>query len=241
MKISIEILFKPNQKHLQQIEDWLLEEEEATRNGFYCNWNIIKNSYENNEMSIIVLNKVVIGFVIWQIYHYSATINIIEINPKYRGQQFGNLLINQLFQFFKTKGIVVVELQCAPETSESYWKLQKFIEFPDFERWNSGNKKLYKILVPHCKYQKLTDKFEQIQLWDDEPYATKNKKPVWTWKIKYKKGTNKLIEPIIFPSDYNWRICWKKDNEIFVDDKVKYFDKQKIIEGKFIYINELIK
>lgn len=240
MKISIEISFKPTQQQMDIIEGWLIDEDKDLNQGFYCNWNIIQSSFNKNGIAIISLNRLPIGFAIWNhSLDYTVTLDIVEINPKFRGQGFGNILISQLFEYFKSKKIVVVDLQCSPANSENYWRKLKFAEFPDFMRRNGGNKNLYKVLIPSNSPQIVKDSVEQIELWNGEPFETRNKKPTWTWKIKFIKGTRQLAEPIIFPCHYDWRIRWKKDNTIIVDDKVKYFGTQEICFGKYIIINQL--
>ncbi len=240
--ISVDISFRPNQKQLDIIESWLIEEYNKTNQGFYCNWNVILNAFESKEMSVLSLDKIPIGFAIWYFpSNYTARIDIIQIKSTFQKQGFGKFFIEQLFKFFLSHDILVVHLECAPDSSERYWRNIKFIDFPDNDRWQYGNKKLYRILVPHLKQIKSKKKTEQIELWDDEPYRTDNASPTWIWELKYIKNTTKLIQPIICPCLSDWKIRWEQNESVIIEDKVKRFVKGDICMGNFLIIKKMPK
>jgi hypothetical protein len=64
MENEYKINFSPSQTDLKKIEDWLIQESERYDDGFYCNWNIIENSFERNGLISLELNDTPIGFVV---------------------------------------------------------------------------------------------------------------------------------------------------------------------------------
>ncbi|MCX2679390.1 GNAT family N-acetyltransferase [Galbibacter sp. EGI 63066] len=118
----------PNKKHLDCIERWLIDEKDTTNQGFYCNWNIILQAFAEKRMSVITDNNA-IGFVVYQMYDFMAVIDIIEIKPSEREKGFAKKLIKETLRFFKSKGVLVVQLFCSPENSEPFWKKNWLFEF----------------------------------------------------------------------------------------------------------------
>jgi predicted GNAT family acetyltransferase len=241
---SYQVIFSPTNKQVDEIEKWLIAEKKETGNGFYCNWNIIESSFYKNELVTISYNNKTIGFATWRLTtDKTARIEIAEVKPTHRKKGFGKKLTNQLLNFLKDKGACVVDLQCAPETSEPIWKRLGFVEFPDpSKNYNfnyDGDKKLYMILSEHLPTSSVQRADETIELWNDEPYTTdENTPPTYLWNIDFIDGTRKLSKPIIHPAHYDWRLRWKINGKTIKDDKVKRF-KTEIYFGDFIIIDEL--
>lgn len=235
----MEVSFLPQSRDIDYIKQWLLQEDKKTGEGFYCNWNLILSSYRKGNLATISINEKPIGFVTWLEYEKTATINIIEISPKFRTRGLGRNLIDTLSDRLKENSICVIDLQCAPASSELVWKKMNYCEFPyglikNPERY----KRLYRILVPPLKrtYQ---NSGEIIELWNNEPHLTTNIDSSWKWKVRLKSGTSELVNPIIHPAHSDWRIRWKSRSKVYKDTKVKYFCKEKIYFNKFIILNKL--
>jgi hypothetical protein len=78
----------------------------------------------------------------------------------------------------------------------------------------------------------------KIELWDVEPYESKDKLPKWCWELILDNGT--LLNPIIAPYDSNWKIKYTYNSTIIFEDKVKYFLRQFSEDyGWFLYIVKL--
>lgn len=241
---NYQVTFSPTDKQVGEIEKWLIAERQKTGDGFYCNWNIIKSSFDKNELATISLNNKTIGFATWRLYtDKTARIEITEVKPTYRKKGIGKKLTTHLLNFLKNKGVCVVDLQCSPDTSERVWKRLGFVEFPEPpENYNfnsNDNKKLYSILTEHLQTASVQSADETIELWNDEPYTTdENTPPTYIWNIEFIDGTRKLSKPIIHPAYYEWRLRWRINGKTIKDDKVKRF-KTEIDFGTFIIIDEL--
>lgn len=239
-KDKIKFSTSPTKNKLTEIENWLIEEENFTGDGFYCNWEIICSSYEKENLLTISVKNQAIGFITWKINNkHVATIEITEIKPAHRGKGYGKRLISKLIQYLITHDVYVVQLKCAPLTSEPIWRHLGFIDFP--EHSNKGNKELYKIIVPHLELQKNKFIDESIELWDQKPYSAKGLNSTWKWGITFKEGTRELKNPIIHPCHRDWRIRWSKGDKPIKDNKVKYFGEGKIEFYGFLIIKELLK
>jgi GNAT superfamily N-acetyltransferase len=244
MNENYEITFSPTEKQVREIETWLIAERQKTGEGFYCNWNSIKTSFGNNELTTISLNNKAIGFATWRLTtEKTASIEVMEVEPKHRKKGIGKKLATQLLKFLKDKGVCVVDLQCAPTTSEPVWKHLGFLEFPETPKnynFNSGdNKKLYKILTEHLQTSTVQPADETIELWNDEPYKTQqDTPPTYIWNLEFKEKMRKLSKPIIHPGHHEWRLRWQINGNTIKDDKVKRFVTE-IRYGTFIIIDEL--
>lgn len=245
MSDKYKINFSPTDKEISEIEKWLIDEDNKSGEGFYCNWNIITSSHRDKRLVSISHRNKAIGFATF--YHSSdktVKIEIAEVKPTYRKKGVGKKLVDELLKDFKEKGFLLVHLQCSPETSEPIWKRLDFIDFPDPpENYNfsiSADKQLFRILTDYLEPNNLVETGDKIELWNDEPYMTRNILPKYTWNIDFIKDTRKLRKPIIHPGHYEWRIRWTSNGQIVVDDKVKYFGID-IGFGTFIIIDELPK
>ena len=240
---EIEISFNPTKDQLNEIKNWLIEEKKSTGESFYSNWNIIESSFDENELITITEAKQTIGFIVWSLCcfdKYSAKIDIAAIKPSHRNKGFGRKIISELTLGLINKNIYTIELDCSPRSSEQIWRHLGFIDFPVTNYYNGIYKKLYKIIVPHLEVQEIITVDECIELWDNKHDETKELNPTWKWNLIFKKGTRELEMPIIHPCfDNDWRIRWKKSNEIVRDDKVKYFSETNIRFGDFIVIKEV--
>ncbi|WP_443946010.1 hypothetical protein ACJVDH_02570 [Pedobacter sp. AW1-32] len=235
--------FKITLDQLDEIRSWLVEEEKASGEGFLCNWSSIAQSYQDKKLGILTMNKQAIGFITWFEWEKVARIQLAEIRLGYRRNGYGKYIAEELFFRLERIGIKVVDLHCQPASSEKIWKRLGFKRFPevkDFERENSTKGRyLYKILVPHLKPTRYRASREAVKLWYSEPHIVRIRAADLIWHPKFEKGTRNLIKPIIHPAKRDWQISWDKLTEISRTDKIKYFSRNEIDFGNFIFINTL--
>ncbi len=241
---DIEVSFDPSNHQIGEIKAWLIEEDKGFKEGFFCNWNGSRASFEEKKIGIIILNEDVIGFITWFGSESVTTIDIAEIKPGFRRMGYGKVLAEALYNKLQKQGVKILELHCQPAKSEKIRKKSGFKDFPDvegFEDYNSNKgKHLYKILIPFAKPTKsVKRKSESIELWAVGPHLTTRFSPQWIWHLKFEKGSRKLIKPIIFPAKYDWNILWKIDSEIIQENKIKRFQKGNIDFSNFIIIEGL--
>ena len=236
---NVSISSAPGPEQLSQIETWLLAEHNQKREGFYCNWNIIRRAYDQQRMMVISVADHCVGFAIWQEHEVTASIDIMEIKPGERKNGLGLALTEALFNLLRAKGVVVADLQCAPAESEPVWRKMGFVDFPDsFSRPVLENKILYKILVPITAPGSTSNDEVAIALWNDEPFKARSKDPVITWAVPL-NDTFELTRPIIHPSLPDWQIGWRMNGKDWKTKKVKYFNNESSYYNQFLVITSL--
>lgn len=234
------ISFTPTTSHLQQIEKWLIDEKNNSGEGFYVNWSIINAFFNRKELAVLTVDNDAVGFCCWRTTSdFSGQFNILEIHPTYRGKGLGAWFNSELEKFFVSNNILVVDVQCVPETSEAFWRKMNFIDVPPNHRfWDKQTTHLFKCLVPSLQPVVEHNNINYIEIWDAEPYATVDKDAKWKWDLDI-TGENKLVLPIIQPCHRDWRIRLVLDNKTITDNKVKRFGELEIDYGPYIIIQEL--
>jgi predicted GNAT family acetyltransferase len=231
--MKVEINLAPNDNHLSEIKSWLVEEENKTGQGFFCNWDSIIYAFDRKELTIITKDDLVIGFLAYSITDCVVHIEITEIHPRFRKKGFGKTLVSESLKAFKEKGNVTVELYCQPIESERVWRKLGFTRFQISQHDSKIN--MYKLLIEALNVADCKENEEVIELLGEEYHKAGNKSSKWTWKVK----GHKLDKPIIIPAFYDWEICWRKGNEIYKEGKVKNFYRKQIIYGNFMIIRKL--
>lgn len=233
------VSYLPQSIHITEIEAWLLAEESKTKEGFYCNWRIIYEHYQKQQFAVLLKKSKPIGFAIWNFdYGKVPEIKIIEIKPTYRKKGLGRLLVENILNFLRNEYCVVI-VECSPHESESFWKKLGFQEFPQNHILNTrSNKHLFITLLPNSDYSIEIQNDEVLEMWDEEPCIAKETNPVFTWNLDFKDGTRVLTKPIIQPSHYEWRLRWRKGDNIIKDGKIKYYGDE-IDNRIFTMVTEL--
>lgn len=231
---DMNIVLNPNSDQLEEMKKWLIEEDLTSNDGFYCNWNIIQNSFDKQNLIILEKNNKSIGFVCWNTFGEPyAIIDIMEIHPKFRKQGFGEAFYKKIEEFFKSKRFKVIKLHCSPPSSEAFWQKMEFQKFPK-RGYSESELTYYKPLIK-TNIPTLDDVQNKLELWDMEPYqVNEEKKARWRWEI----GNNK--RPILHPCNPNWNLRLSKNGKIIKEDKIKYFDRKNEIEiGPFLFIENI--
>lgn len=238
---NIKILFNPKQKHLDEIAEWIIDKIEIPIKSS-GNWDCITDAYKNKNLVIATYKNKTVGFYAFSNNDSAISINVAEVNSNFRRRGIARLLLEEIIQKYE-KDIYALHLFCAPESSQKIWKKLGFKYFPNNSENNRSTKiEMYRIIKPFLKPKRNNSKTEKeiIEIWNDEPYKTKNDEPNWIWNLKFIKKTRILEKPIVHFGHYKWRIRWRKGNEIFKDCGYKYFDNQNDIY-KFMLIKELPK
>lgn len=237
----MKVTFSPTREQLNEIEEWLIEEHETLKSGFYCNWRQIETYYNKGDFSALIVDERTAGFATWRMLsEVTGQILIVELRPEFRGNGQGIQLMNQVLSYLVSKGILVVDLQCEPIESEKFWRKLEFVDVPrNIHYWSKLATYLFKILVPVQPLAVAPDGNDYIELWDDEPYITQNKPSKWIWKIETEAESCKLKIPIIHPCKKDWRIRLTMDGRTIVDNKVKRFGGVEIDFEPYMVIREL--
>lgn len=225
------VSFSCDNIQLHQIKAWLFEEDMKTGEGFYCNWETIKQAHTKKQLAVLLKDNLPISFIAFFITEPFVRIDIAETHPDYRNKGYGRLLFEDFCVQIKTNNIKVVELYCSPISSEHIWKRFGFDKSPT----NNSKIEMFKPLVTTNEpIQKVTNEMEVLELWNIEPHLAYNLSPIKTWDIKDRQCD--YFKPIIYPAHCEWQVCWRKGKKIFYQDKIKYFNEFEIEYGNYIII-----
>jgi len=230
-------LLNPTEKHIIEIEKWLLQEWNDKSEGFITDWEMIPEAFEENRVSILTNNDKAIAFAVFRVYDEMAVIDIAEIKPTERGKGMAKKFISDTLDYLKSKGVVVVKLFCSPEKSEGFWNKCGFLkyEFPHNSQIN-----MYKTLVDNLKPSKTCNesKLDKLKLWNCEPHLAERNEPKWIWELIYEKDDQTLVKPIIFPAFYDWQVQLEKADQK-ITHKLKYFPIDISDNGTFMIIYKI--
>ena len=110
------------ERDLASIETWLRLEREQTGEGFYCNWSIIEKGFGAGHLFVLGAQGDVLGFVLDAPYGP----DILEVRPDARGAGRGRQLAQAAIATAFERGISVIEIDCAPDTSIPFWQKMGF-------------------------------------------------------------------------------------------------------------------
>lgn len=109
-------------RDLALIEAWLRDEREQTGEGFFCNWNIIADLFGRQEMFVVDAAGDPVAFLANEGAHHL----IAEVRPDRRGRGYGRMIAKAMVEQSAARGLSVIEIDCAPETSVSFWTKMGF-------------------------------------------------------------------------------------------------------------------
>lgn len=238
---KFELNISPDKYDFSKVEKWLSDEYESSNEGFYCQWPLINECYNRNELVTIDLNGEPVGFIVWKKNDITAEIGIFEIKPDLRRKGLGKLFYNQFSEFLKLQKILVTKLHCSPLESEKFWKKLGFIKFPNrgySEPELTYYKPLIDVLTPSIENKESEYK---IELWDVKAYKAECYLPKWTWYLELSEGC--LKKPIIQPCNREWKLKWSKNGVVIKEGQIRHLNiNEKGIEfTPFLYISQLIE
>ncbi|MEQ5790656.1 GNAT family N-acetyltransferase [Muricauda sp. NFXS6] len=193
METHTKISSSPNE--LTQIKSWLRKEKHETGNGFYGNWDIIKEAWEDKRCLILLNKKSVVGFLVYRKIGPIANIMVFDIKPVLRKKGLGRKLMKDFTESLQTEG---------------FWGKLDFDHLPNLYNVKSMRLDMYKIIVPKLACRESWETAETISLWDKEHYEALDCSPKWIWHLQLRGNGRELKKPIIHPINYKWLMEWKK-------------------------------
>jgi GNAT superfamily N-acetyltransferase len=123
--VNIQIA-KAREEHLAEIFAWLRAEEEQCGEGFYCHRDVIVSSFEAGEVYCAFCEGQIAGFVVHNRKSIGSAIDLLEVRPELRGRGLGKLLADDVTERLFAMGTEFIEVQCAPRSSERFWRNRGF-------------------------------------------------------------------------------------------------------------------
>jgi GNAT superfamily N-acetyltransferase len=216
MKTSIR---KSTVADLTSITQWLKEEQESSRAGFYCNIGVITSAHCKSEMVVLLENNVPVAFLA----NGLTRDGILEVRTDRRRRGYGKALAEAGMQQAIADDVCVLEIQCAPATSIPFWEHLGFKVYSE----NYATRVLPKLLT-------IPDIGENVDVeirihHDPDQHAPDTSVPTHIYKPGARRGVDGVIyleERIIFgvPTSF-----LEKDfvGRVLVNGKDAFFDKLK--------------
>ena len=129
--MGLKVLTNPTIQHFEELKEWLQEEEDLTKEGFFCQLHTIENSFLKKKLIVIAENDKSVGFLTYYYYEHVVNIEIAEVKPDKKGKGIGKILLHNSFNYFVKNGALVAQLFCSPVSSEIIWKRMGFMNFPN--------------------------------------------------------------------------------------------------------------
>ncbi|TDR90261.1 GNAT family N-acetyltransferase [Enterovirga rhinocerotis] len=124
-------------KLLDELETWLRAENDAyeaacerqaercpeieiLERGFFCNWNIVRRSFERDprNVHVLLMDGAAIGFV--------DEMDILEVHPNFRRQGLGGMLADFMIRRAFDLGHSVAVIEVAPASAQPFWERMGF-------------------------------------------------------------------------------------------------------------------
>ncbi|ALL05585.1 hypothetical protein AQ505_08825 [Pedobacter sp. PACM 27299] len=236
---DLKTVLNPTRNDIDEIEEWLEAEYKVTRTGFFTGRGVLDQSFRENTLIILKWEKKVVSFIAWK--HYTtntARISIAETHPDFRRKGFLTTLLDALIDNFQKNDVQVIDLQSTSVESETTWKQLGFKEFPeDKKNRRLDEKELFKVIIPIKEMSALAAE-ETLELWHMDTYAISGLAPNAAWNLSFIDGTRILQQPIVYPAHYDWHVCWKKNNTVVHEGRVKRFPTD-ISFGRFMIVTQI--
>lgn len=236
---DLQIILRPTQNNINEVEQWLEAEYKATGKGFYTERDVLDQSFRDETLVLLTMRSKIVSFIAWKYYiEDTVKISIAEVHPDFRRKGMCRMLFDTLISNFQKKGILVVYLQSISIESETAWKHLGFMEFPGDKNYKrSEEKELFKIIDLVTEISTLVSA-QTLELWHMDTHAISNQNPNASWNLSFRDGSGTLERPIVYPAHYDWHVRWKKNGDIAFEGRLKRFPTQ-ISFGRFMIVKSL--
>lgn len=238
---NIQFLESISPLQAEQVAEWLKEDkDQKTGIGLYEDWACIRKDIDAKNCLIALIMGTPIGFITYSRNRNIGTINYAGVQKKYRKIGIGRKLSELVVGLLAQKGLLVVDLFCAPPETRNFW--QK-IGFSDALKSSSSHgPRMYSALTAQMNtYQKEDSSAtsgEFFQLWDNPSHLIKQQPPIFTWKLEFPEYSRKLSSPIISPCLPDWQLRHIVDGQIISNQKVSRH-KMELYQNDFLIVTHL--
>ena len=179
---------------------------------------------------------IVRGFSWCSIYGKSGRLEIVEVLSSHRGAGYGSILVEKTLELLKNRGVLVIDVECAPITSEPFWRRFGFKDLtPGTSVNGSRSPQLYKPIAEHAYEMdppvRLTQKDIRIELWNSPPWNVDTDSATWIWQVPVLDG-GILKTPVIHSVNIEWRLRVTVGDRELHDDQVKRLQTGREKSGK---------
>lgn len=238
----MKFIASPALEDLNQTKDWLREEERQEGHSFICNWSIIEKCFEESRFACIRINDKSVAFVTWSSGRNVIDVLIAAVRPNFRRQGIGSELVQLVFSYLaREKHILVLEAECKPVKSESFWRQHGFIDYPpNHPQKQHTGVHLYKSLLNKQRANGIGGGFARLELWHKQPFqVSPGELPDLDIQLQLDQS-GAISETVAIPAGSDWMARISLGN-VFREGKVKHVFSPSCRESSFLVgIPELI-
>jgi GNAT superfamily N-acetyltransferase len=232
----IEFITSPTTDDLHQIRRWLEEEDAEFGHSFLCNWRIIEESFEDSRFVCARVDNEAVAFFTWSPGPGVVTALIAAVRPDLRKRGIGSNLVQHAFSYLRSKKrVVVIEAECKPTRSESFWRQQGFISYPQAHSMAKLHGiHLYKSLINERKSKLAPVQVAHLELWHKQPFeVSPEDKPDVSISIRLNRA-GKFSQKIALPAESDWNARVSVEGNLPREGKVKYLFSHSCRKSGFI-------
>lgn len=234
-------IYNPTDLHMEQIHDWLEIEFNQTGEGFFNNWSIIEGAYSDGDLICYEYQNVIAGLIVATSTNLGPIVilDIMVIHPSYREMGLGSTMLKEFIDYLVSKDCFAVRLMCNPPSSETFWRKNHFVDFPTNYSNSRQYVQLYRIIA-NSKLSNSNNAPHRFELWNKTAFSPTTSNPMWSWEIEIDSKSRKLIKPIIFPCNKNWKCRVIENNSMIYEGNIAYYEGPNITKFGFLIIEEWI-
>ena len=210
---DIVFITKPNEKDLQDIKSWCED----------YNYIDAERAFKRNNLFVIHYQDKAIAFLCYRREKIVVTIDLAEVQSKYRNMQVGGFMLESALKHFKRTRIKITELYCTSKKSHRHAKRHGFIPIKkahDDKDW------MFRPLVETRKPRKKSKVL--FAIWKNT-IGSYDQKPDVSWSMD-----QDLEHPIIAYCYRDWTVGIIDNGNVIKETVFKRFFKG--IEYDYVYI-----
>ena len=227
---------------LTYVIDQLKQEMNAALPGLYEHATVIEQAQHAGQLYVFGQpDQSPIGFAVLSLYAKTAIWDLACIFHSHRQQGNGSQLVAHALRFLKHRGILVVEIECPPWSSERFWRQHAFIDLPDGAIAADFGKPLYRTTIATLgdnSGRHTAETALQIDLWAEDRENSGHLQPCWRWATELdEKGRIPL--PVVQPAGEQWRIRVQLMGEQVFDGPLFELAEGKCLSNGYLVIDSL--
>jgi GNAT superfamily N-acetyltransferase len=214
-----------------KIRKWLKDEYDRSGEGFWINFNTIKDYFYNNELFVYRIDSFSVGFITGPLNGPS----IISVKEEYRGRGVGGKLFKHIYNKAKKKRVAVMKILCQPEASIVFWRKM------GFEIFLEANQNYGYMILNYINDLPVGKKVDlSINSYTESVFFNKAEKAIQVFKSNAVLAKDKKIYLKERATIYNNKKTNSKDLviSIKVNNKIIYFDKAKYPRAQYLGVRK---
>ncbi len=231
--------FDPPQSDLREVQGWLTQEQADSGESFICNWNIVEEASAGDRCAVAKMDRRAVAFIVWSTPRKTSEILIMAVEPNLRRQGFGAHLVDEFCSHFSNQlGVLALTLECAPISSEPFWRRQGFIDYPaNHSEFKRSGIHLFKPLIDRVPRGSSTNPSGLLELWHGMPHEVTSGRQADVEVLLPLDESGKSTHPFVIPACSDWQARFSRKGEPVLESKVKYLFSNECRERGFLVGN----